>query len=74
MYDNRQQQFYLTKISFETKERLPTFEACSGYFVKIIRLMDTMKYSIKICASSILKTLAIFFRNCLESKYFLAKR
>ena len=43
MYDNRQQQFYLTKISFETKETLPTFEACSGYSVKIIRSLGPNK-------------------------------
>ena len=66
-------------ISFETDERLSTFEICSSDIVKIIRSLDSNKAHghdeisirmIKICASSISKPLAILFRNCLESECF----
>ena len=66
--------------SFVTEERLSTFEICPGDIVKIIRSLDPNKAHghdeitirmIKICASSIAKPLAIFFRNFLESECFL---
>ena len=61
-------------ISFETKERLSTFEICSGDIVKIIRSLNPSKVHghneisirmIRICTSSISKPLAILFKNCL---------
>ena len=62
--------------SFVTEEGLSTFEICPGDIVKIIGSLDPNKAHshdeitirmIKMCAFSIAKPLAIFFRNCLES-------
>ena len=67
------------KISFETKKRFSTFEICSGDIVKIIRSLDPNKAHghnemtirmIKICTSSISKSLTILFTNSLESECF----
>ena len=58
---------------------MSTFEIFSGVIVKIIRSLDPNKAhghdeisirTIKICASLILKPLAILFRNCLEIECF----
>ena len=66
-------------ISFETGERLSTFEVYSGDPERIILSLDPNKthgqneisiHMIKICASSISKPLTILFRNCLESECF----
>ena len=65
--------------SFVTKERLSIFQICSDDIVEIIRLLDPNKAHghdeisirmIKICASSILKPLAILFQTYLESECF----
>ena len=65
--------------SFVTEERLSTFEICPGDIVKIIRSLDPNKAHgpdeitirmIKMCASSIVKPLAILFRNYFECEYF----
>ena len=66
--------------SFVTEERLSTFEICPGDIVNIVKSLEPNKAHgnneitirmIKMCASSIAKPLAILFRNCLESEFFL---
>ena len=62
-------------IIFATEQKLSTFEFCRDDIIKIIKSLDPNKVHghdeisirmIKLCASSIAKPLAIFFRNCLE--------
>ena len=66
-------------VSFETEERLSTFEICSDDIIKIMRSLDPNKAHghdeisirmIKIWASSNSKSLAILFKNCYESECF----
>ena len=65
------------KINFETRERLLSLEFCVDDIVKIIRSFDQNKAHshdeisirmIKLCGSSISKSLHLIFRNCLSPK------
>ena len=65
--------------SFITEKKWSTFEICLGKIAIIVRSLDPNKAHgqdkisirmIKICASLILKPLAILFRNCDESGCF----
>ena len=70
----------LANVTFETEERLSTFEICSDDIINIIKSLDPNKahghdeISIrmtKTCTSSISKPLAILFRSCFENECFL---
>lgn len=66
-------------ITFETQERLSTFEIYLDDIVKITSSLDPNKAHrhdrisvcmIKTCASSILKPLLVPFRDCFENECF----
>ena len=65
-----------TNLTFETENRLSTFDFSTGDIMEIIKALDPNKTygqdrisicMIKLCAFSISKPLHILFKNCLEN-------
>ena len=65
-----------TNLTFETENRLSTFDFSTGDIMKIIKALDPNKTygqdrisvrMIKLCVFSISKPLHILFKNCLEN-------
>ena len=68
-----------TNLTFETENRLPTFDFSTGDIIKIIKVLDPNKAHghdgkstrmIKLCAFLISKSLHILFKNFLENECF----
>ena len=66
-----------TNLTFETENRLFTFDFSTGDILKFIKAFDPNKahrhygismHMIKLCAFSILKPLHILFKSCLEKE------
>ena len=66
-------------ITFATEQKLSTLEFCTDDIVKIIKSLGPNKAHghdeisirmLKLCATSIAKTLSILFRNCFENQCF----
>ena len=68
-----------TNLTFETENRLSTFDFSTGDIIKIIKVLDPNKVHghdgksirmIKLCAFLISKSLHILFKNFLENECF----
>ena len=71
--------FLATNLTFETKNRISTFDFSTGDIIKFIKALNPNKAHgdngisirmIKLCPSSISKPLHIVFKNCLENERF----
>ena len=69
-----------TNVTFETENKLPTFDLSTGDIIKFIKTLDPNKahshdgisiYMINLYAFSISKLLHILLKNCLKKEYLL---
>ena len=67
-----------TNVTFETENKLPTFDLSTGDIIKFIKTLDPNKahshdgisiYMINLYAFSISKLLHILLKNCLKKEY-----